>query len=53
MSEAPTSPPSDAEMRQLKLDAAHNVADAHDSLRGDLEALAKWRAQRETQASID
>ena len=49
MTQTPISPPDAEEMHALKKDAAHNVADAHDSLHGNLEALARWRAQRATQ----
>lgn len=53
MTKTPISPPDADELHALKQDAAHNVADAHDSLHGNLEALARWRAQREAQASIN
>ena len=53
MTESSTPLPSQEEIIQLKRDAAHNVADAHDSLHGNLEALARWRTQYETQVSTD
>ena len=53
MTQTPIPPPTTDEMAALRKDAAHSVAYAHDSLHGNLEALAKWREQVEAQASID
>ncbi len=35
--------PTEDELREMRRDAQHNVADAHAAFCGDIEALQRWR----------
>jgi hypothetical protein len=48
MENLPTQKLSDEELRDLRQDAQHNVAGAHDALHGNPQALAEWRRTART-----